>query len=311
MTDILPEGVYPPLPTFFDSQDELDLKTLQRHMRRLAYSGIAGYVLMGTNGEAVHLAPAERAQLIASARELIEQQSLSLPLIVGCGEQSTRTTIQNCRLAADCGAHYTLVLPPFYYRERMHMAALIAHYCTVADQSPLPLIIYNMPASAAGLDLDAATIIELAGHPNIIGVKDSSGNLTKLAQVVATVSPEFRVFAGNAGFFLPALSAGASGVVSALANIYPRAICQVQALFKQGRLAEAQTLQASMIPANAAVTTLYSVPGLKAALQTVAGYGGRPRLPLQLLNEQEYARLTSIFAAAGELAQALPEIPEI
>src|SRR6266704_6680477 len=201
-SSILRDGIYPPLPTFFDQQDELDLVTLRRHIQRLAETGVADYVVMGTNGEAVHLTKEERAQVIEAARDAAGENTT---ILAGCGEQSTRATIANCQQAARSGANAALVLPPFYFKGRMDSRALTAHYRAVADSSPLPVVIYNMPASTAGLDLDATTISTLAEHHNIIGVKDSAGNMAKLAQIVATTSvagegtKHFSVFAGSAG----------------------------------------------------------------------------------------------------------------
>jgi 4-hydroxy-2-oxoglutarate aldolase len=292
MTHKILGGIYPPLPTFFDEQEELDLTTLQRHIQRIAHSGIAGYVLMGSNGEAVHLSSDERRRVIETARQTAGEDA---QILAGCGEQSTLATSANCRQAAQSGADFALVLPPFYFKGRMNNAALLAHYRTVADQSPLPVVIYNMPASTAGLDIDAATIIALAEHPNIVGVKDSAGDMAKLAQVVSNVLPQFRVFAGSAGYLLPALSVGAVGAVAALANIFPREVCRVQELFDTGQMAEARIMQARITPANTAVTTTYSVPGLKAALELTHGYGGRPRSPLLPLTEQECGTLAQIF----------------
>ncbi len=290
MGTLLVPGIYPPLPTFFNESDELDLHTLQRHMHHLRDSGIAGYVLLGSNGEAVHGTSEERIQMVQAAHEVVERDRM--PLIVGCGEQSTRTTLANCRSAAQHGADIALVVPPFYYKGSMTTKALITHYRTIADSSPLPILIYNMPANTAGLDLDAATICTLAEHPNIIGVKDSAGNMAKLAEIVASTSNDFRVFAGSAGYLLSALIVGAVGAVSALANVFPQEVCAVQTLFNAGQLDEARALQARLIPANTAVTTLYNVSGLKAALDLVAGYGGMPRMPLQPLNAQERVKLT-------------------
>ena len=298
MLDMLPSGIYPPLPTFFDHQEELDLATLRRHMLRLADSGIAGYVLMGSNGEAVHLTADERTRVIATAKETVAKLEITMPIIAGCGDQSTKATIAHCQQAARNGADSVLILPPFYYRGRMSRNELIAHYRAVADSSSLPVLLYNMPDSTGGLDLDAATICALAEHPNIIGVKDSAGNIAKLAQIVGAVPSSFRVFAGNAGFLLPALVVGAVGTVSALANIYPRAICHLQALFENGQIEEARAIQARIIPPNAAVTAMYSVPGLKAALELVAGYGGKPRMPLQPVTESERSKLAEILHTA-------------
>ena len=148
----LRSGIYPPLPTFFTSNDELDLRTLRQHIKRIAGSGIAGYVVMGSNGEAVHLSSEERAQVIETTRVEAGEQAL---VLAGCGEQSTRTSIALCRQAAQAGADFALILPPSYYKGRMDSAALLAHYRAIADSSPLPVVIYNMPDSAAGLDLEA------------------------------------------------------------------------------------------------------------------------------------------------------------
>ena len=292
MANIILHGIYPPIPTFFDTQEELDLDTYQRHISRLAEHGITGYVVMGSNGEAVHLSSDERGQVIEAARQAAGPNA---QIIAGCGEQSTRATMRNCEQAAHSGADVVLVLPPFYYKGRMDSTALLAHYQFLADRSPLPLVIYNMPANTAGLDLDAATICALAEHPNIIGVKDSAGNMAKLVQVVARAPAHFRVFAGSAGYLLPALVIGAVGAVAALANVFPREVCRVQELFNAGQLEEARQLQARLTPANTAVTTTYSVPGLKAALELTAGYGGRPRSPLHPLTEQERIQLAKIL----------------
>ncbi len=291
-TPELRSGIYPPLPTFFTSDDELDLRTLQQHIRRIAASGIAGYVVMGSNGEAVHLSSEERAQVIETTRAEAGEQAL---VLAGCGEQSTRTSIALCRKAAQAGANFALILPPFYYKGRMNSAALLAHYRAIADSSPLPVVIYNMPASTAGLDLDAATICALAEHPNIIGVKDSAGNMAKLSQVAASTPARFRVFAGSAGYLLPALAVGAVGAVAALANIFPREVCRLQELFESGQMTEARVLQARLAPSNTAVTSTYSVPGLKAALNMLFDYGGSPRSPLQALTEQERDKLAAIL----------------
>jgi 4-hydroxy-2-oxoglutarate aldolase len=291
-SQMLRDGIYPPLPTFFDQQDELDLVTLRRHMQRLAETGIAGYVIMGTNGEAVHLTKEERTQVVETARAAAGEHAL---ILAGCGEQSTRATIANCQQAAHAGANVALVLPPFYFKGRMDSRALITHYRIVADSSPLPVVIYNMPASTGGLDLDAATICTLAEHPNIIGVKDSAGNMVKLAQIYSATPSRFRVFAGSAGYLLPALTVGAVGAVAALANVFPHEVCRVQELFNAGQLQEARLLQARLAPANTAVTVTYSVPGLKAALELTVGYGGRPRPPLLPLTGEERNHLAEIL----------------
>jgi 4-hydroxy-tetrahydrodipicolinate synthase len=286
-------GIYPPIPTFFDEHEDLDLATLREHLKRLKAAGITNIVALGSNGEAVHLDPSERRQVIATVREAMGAEA---QVLAGVGDNSTRATLALCHLAAETGADVALVLPPHHYRPRMDGLALRAHYLAVADDSPLPVMIYNMPANAAGIDLDAETVIALSAHPNIIGLKDSSGNVAKMAQVVAEARVGFVVLAGSAGFLLPALAVGARGAIAALANIAPRQCLQLVELWQEGRLEEARALQGRLIPVNAAVTSGYGVAGLKAALEFVAHYGGAPRRPLLPLNESERVRLRGLLA---------------
>ncbi len=169
----------------------------------------------------------------------------------------------------------------------------------MADKSPVPIVIYNMPGATGGLDLDAATILAIAEHPRVLGVKDSAGNVTKLAEIVARARPGFRVLAGSAGFLLPALTIGATGAVAALANILPRHCHTLIDLFQSGQLEEARALQARLVPLNTAVTAGYSVPGLKAALELTFGYGGAPRSPLLPLGQSQREHLQRLLAEAA------------
>ncbi|HEY1391106.1 MAG TPA: dihydrodipicolinate synthase family protein [Ktedonobacterales bacterium] len=296
-------GIYPPVPTFFDDDENLDLATLREHLKRVKAAGIANIVALGSNGEAVHLDHDERRQVIATTREVMGAEA---QVLAGVGDNSTRATLGLCRLAAESGADVALVLPPHHYRPRMDGFALRAHYLAVADGSPLPVMIYNMPANAAGIDLDAETVIALSAHPNIIGLKDSSGNVAKMAQVVAEARDGFVVLAGSAGFLLPALAVGARGAIAALANIAPRECLRLVELWQAGKLEEARALQARLIPVNAAVTSGYGVAGLKAALEFVAHYGGSPRRPLPPLNEGERVRLRGLLAEADLLHALRP-----
>jgi 4-hydroxy-2-oxoglutarate aldolase len=190
----------------------------------------------------------------------------------------------------------------------MNATAIRAHYLAVADASPIPVMIYNMPANAAGLDLDAETVITLSAHPNIIGMKDSSGNVAKLAEVVAGARADFATLAGSAGFLLPALVVGARGAIAALANIAPRECLELVALYESGKMDEARTLQARLIPVNTAVTSGYGVPGLKAALEFVAHYGAAPRRPLAPLGQSERVKLRSLLAEA-DLLRGMRPVP--
>src|SRR5487761_2324639 len=175
-------GIYPPVPTFFHEDESLDLDTLRTHIARLREQGIVNIVALGSNGEAVHLDRDERRAVIGAVRAAA---GANAQILAGAGGQSTRETIALCELAAEAGADVALILPPSHYGGKMGMAVQRAHFLAVADASPLPVMIYNMPNNAAGVDLDAETVIMLSAHPNIAGVKDSSGNVAKLAEIVA------------------------------------------------------------------------------------------------------------------------------
>lgn len=297
-------GIYPPVPTFFREDEALDLETLREHIRRLRERGIANIVALGSNGEAVHLDADERSAVIATIREAAGPDA---QVLAGAGAQSTRETAALCQLAASAGADVALVLPPSYYRGRMDAMALRGHVLAVADASPLPVLIYNMPANAAGVDLDAETVITLSAHPNIVGIKDSAGNMAKLAEIAAGAREGFAVLAGSAGFLLPALAVGAAGAIAALANVAPEACLRLLALFEEGKLDDARQLQARLVPVNTAVTSGYGVAGLKAALQFVAHYGGEPRRPLAPLGEAERVRLRSLLAQADMMQGMRPK----
>jgi 4-hydroxy-2-oxoglutarate aldolase len=291
------QGIYPPVPTFFDANGDLDLETLRSHIRRLTEPGncwVAGIVALGSNGEAAHLNDAERDTVIRTIRETTPAE---IPVLAGASAQSTRGTIALCKAAAQSGAAAALVLPPSYFR--LPRLALLQHYRAVADASPIPVVIYNMPASTGGVDLDAATILAIGEHPRVLGVKDSAGNVTKLAEIVASARQGFRTLAGSAGFLLPTLAVGGIGAVAALANILPRQCYEVIDLFNQGKLAEARELQGRLVPLNTAVTSGYGVPGLKAALDLSAGYGGAPRAPLLPLDESDREQLKSYLKKAN------------
>ncbi len=318
----IPGGVYPPLPTFFDRYGDVDVETLRRHVLWLAEFPLAGVLALGSNGEAMLLDDHERVQVITTVRaamgDAVAQSSTASGwrLLAGCADLSTRGTIHRCQVASDAGADVAVVLPPFAFPTQMSMAALRDHYFAVADASPIPVIIYNMPANAANIDLSAEQIIALAEHTNIIGVKDSGGNIAKLTRIAASTKPHFAVLAGSGSFLLPTLSVGGTGAIAAVANVVPGHTAAIYHLW-QGRFAagsfiaiqqretHARLLQAAIIPLNQFVTATYGVAGLKAALEIARGYGGEPRAPLLPLDtagrtaiHSAYSTLMSIDPAA-------------
>ena len=288
------EGIFPPIPTPFDADDDIDLAALAENLDWWNRFDLAGIVVLGSNGEGVLLDEAEKLRLIEAARAATPEDR---SLIAGTGLQSTRATIALTRAVAAAGADFALVLPPSYYKGLMTDVVLERHFRAVADASPIPVVLYNMPA-CTGIDLSAELIADLAGHGNIVGLKDSSGSVVKLGRIRGEADGGFRILAGSADFLLPALSVGAVGGVLALANIAPAECVEIHRLFAEGDTDAAAALQIRMIPPNAAVTRRWGVPGLKAAMEMLGLRGGPVRPPLLPLADAQRDELRSILIEA-------------
>lgn len=289
------EGVFPPIPTPFDAQGDVSYGALTQNLAHWHQYDLSGYVVLGSNGETAYLGEREKANVLEKAREAISPNKL---MIAGTGCESVRQTIALTGQAARIGADAALVLTPHFFG--LKSENLVAYYDAVADMSPIPVILYNVP-KFTHVDLDAATIAQAAGHPNIAGIKDSGGNITKIADVVRRTGPDFQVLAGSAGFLFASLAVGAVGGVVALANIAPAQTIEIYRLFKAGRWDEAAALQRQMIPVNAAVTARFGVPGLKAALDMLGWHGGPVRRPLFDLDAGDRQSLREVLVAGGLL----------
>jgi 4-hydroxy-2-oxoglutarate aldolase len=286
-------GVYVPTMCFFEPDTEnVDTAAIARHAVKLARAGVTGLATQGSNGEAVHLTHSERQLVTATTRKALNDTGFSgLPIIVGCGSQSTRETIQYCEEAWEAGGDYALVLPPSYYSPLFAPSSetIIEFFQTVADSSPIPLIIYNYPGAVGGLDLSSDVIVKLSAHPNIVGVKLTCGNTGKLNRVAAATRklsknynpqhPDFLVLAGSADFSIQSLVAGGHGILAGLANIAPKACIKTIELYRQGKVAEAQQMQ-EIVSQGDWTAIQGGVVGVKAGLQAWMGYGGFARSPL-------------------------------
>jgi 4-hydroxy-2-oxoglutarate aldolase len=290
-------GVFPPIPTPFDAQGEVDCGVLTANLERWNAYGLAGYVVTGSNGEAAFLTEEEKRRVWETARQAIPADKL---LIAGTGCESTSQTIALTRVAAEAGADAALVVTPHYYANLASSQALLRHYRAVADASPIPIVLYTVP-KFTHVDLDAATIARASLHPNIVGIKDSSGDLIKLADTVGLTGPDFQVLAGSGGFFLAGLAVGAVGCVPALGNVAPQEVIDIQHLFEARRTDDAAELQRRMVPVNTAVTARFGVPGLKAALDVLGYYGGPVRAPLMDLGESDRRIVQDILVEGGLL----------
>lgn len=289
------EGVFPPIPTPFDVDGKILHDKLKSNLARWNETGLHGYVVLGSNGEYVLLNESERAAVWETARAAIPRDKL---FFAGTGSESTQTAIALTMRAAELGADAAMVVTPHYYKSQLNAQALINHYRVIADASPIPIILYNFPPST-GIDLDAATVLQLAQHPNIAGIKDSSGNVTKFAEIVKGAPADFALLAGSGAYFYPSLCVGAKGCVPALGNIAARECVALYDAFRAGRHEEARAIQLRVVALNAAITSKWSVPGLKAALDELKFYGGPPRLPLRVLGEEERKMLRVLMKEAG------------
>jgi 4-hydroxy-2-oxoglutarate aldolase len=293
------EGIYAPVPTPYDpgGSEEICLEAFQSNMSKWAASSIDGIVVCGSNGELPFITVDERARLTASARDALRQHGSDKKIITGAFMHSTRETAACCRAAADAGADAVLVLPPHYFKAS-GMRGATSYFESVADASPIPVVLYNMPGNT-GVDMDAGAVIHLARHPNIIGIKDTSGDMTKLGTMMSAQGDGFSVFCGSANYFLPALSLGATGGTLAAANLYPEFCRKLVETYRSSRYDEARAMQQRLLPVSDALTRRFGIPGLKAALDRAGLYGGPCRRPLLPLDGDSKMELFKILDESG------------
>jgi 4-hydroxy-2-oxoglutarate aldolase len=291
------EGVLIPVPTPFRGE-ELALDGLRENLARWNQTDLAGYVLLGSTGEFPMLSEAERDQVLATAREATPDDKV---FIAGTGANSTQQTVRFTRRAAEMGAEVALVITPYYFKRGFSPPATqLRHYRAVADASPIPVFIYNFPQNT-GINLDPETVATLAEHPNIRGIKDSSGDIPQAAHIIHATPKDFAVLVGAALAFLPALSVGAAGGILALGNVAPREVSQLYRLARAGRLEEAKEIAYRLVPVDRVVHGRYGIGGLKAALDLQAAYGGAPRAPLATPDGDAIEEIREILATAGLL----------
>ncbi len=300
------EGIYPPIPTPFDDDGALALDRLAINVEKWNAAstetrGLAGYVVMGSNGEAPHLSRDEAAQLVVAARQAA---SPSMKVIAGTGQLSTWASVEATQRAADAGADAVLVITPFYYKGEMTSDALKRHFFAVADASPVPVLVYNVPANT-GFNIPLAVVPDLAAHDNLAGIKDSAGDVNQLAELVRlTRDQDFEVLSGNFGALLPAMTFGVKGAILAVANVAPNECLALFEAARAGRWDEAGEAHLRLLPVARAVTSQFGVPGLKAALDLLGYFGGMPREPLLSVPDSTREHVANVLREAGLLAGA-------
>lgn len=290
-------GVFAPVPTAFDAEGNLALDRFQANIRALCDAGLDGVVLLGSNGEYVSLSEAEKLEVIRAGLEALPPGKLGL---VGTGCESTRQTIALTEAAGRLGAHAAMVVHPFYYKPLMTRPALLAHYRAVAAASPVPIMLYSVP-KFTGFDLPVDVTVTLSHEPNIIGIKDSAGNVIQLHEILLKARPDWNVLVGTGSALMAALAVGVGGGVLALANVAPRECAALYRLCRAGQWDEARELQSRLLPVNQAVGGSLGIPGVKAAMEMLGLYGGAPRLPLLPLGEPDRTVLHGLLSAAGLL----------
>jgi 4-hydroxy-2-oxoglutarate aldolase len=287
-------GIFPPTPTpFVDGEVAYD--RLIQNLKLWNQTGLAGYLILGSNGEFVYLEEEEKIKVLQTVRENIPR---AMKMIAGTGCESTRETIKLTRKAAQVGADYALVVTPSYFKAKMGEAELFAHYSAVAEASPIPILLYSVP-QFTGVILPPVVVARLAEHPNIAGMKDSSGNIATFSDYLRLTPESFDILVGTATVFYSAIGLGAKGGILALANVAPKECVQLYNLLTLGKWREARELQFQLLPVDRALTAQYGIGGLKAALNILGYYGGPPRLPLLPPSPEDVKKIEAILEQAG------------
>lgn len=293
-------GVLLPVTTPFHANGALDFDGLRSNFRKWNETGVAGYVVLGSTGERVHLDESEYIQVVAAAREEVTEGKV---FIVGAGQQSTRGTINEIkRVAAAVQLNAVLVITPHFYRPAITQDALVNHYTEVADDSPVPVILYSMP-TLTGIRIEPATAARLSQHENIVGIKDSSADIAVLAETIKLVRKDFAVLTGNGTVFQEGLRAGACGGILAVGCIAPALCIAIFSAVKSGEAERAVALQAALTPLAQAVTTRFGIGGLKAALGMKGYSGGAVRTPLASPDDAARAAIRRCLEDADKALQ--------
>jgi len=291
-------GVYPALTTPFAADGSVSLTDLKYNIERYNSTGLAGYTVLGSTGESVLLSQAEMDGVLATVKEAAGQGKR---LIAGTGAESTAETIERTKRAAEFGYHLALVKTPHYYKPAYKPDVLIAHYRRVADASPIPVLLYSVPIFTA-ITLEAPEVAVLSEHPNIVGIKESSGHVMRVAEMVAETSSDFQVLTGSAPTLLAGLTVGAKGAILALASGLPEKCVELFELARAGHIEKARTLQTALLKISKVVASEHAIAGVKFVMDQGGYQGGIPRLPLVPLSPAYQQRILESLARLEPVA---------
>ena len=296
------DGLFPPMITPFTKEGEVDYTAFCENVEHWNQDDLAGYLVNGSNGETAYLTEAEKIEVVKLTVKYTKPGRI---VLAGTGLESLSETIRFTNLCASLGAQYALVLTPSYYSDSMTSAAFIDFFSRVADKADIPILLYNVP-KFTHVNIKADAVAALAQHPNIIGMKDSTGDVPQLATFKrVTANQDFEIFVGTASAWYPALAIGVNAGVHAVSNCAPNATAAVQTAFKAGDHEKAIAVYQAVFPLNAAVTGTYGIAGLKYACDVLGYKGGEVRCPLQPLNDSNRADIKRVIDTTREQLQAL------
>ncbi|MDQ2843688.1 MAG: dihydrodipicolinate synthase family protein [Acidobacteriota bacterium] len=286
------QGIFPALTTCFDHEGNLYKVKVFHNIEKLNTIALSGYVVCGSTGETPLMSSDERLQLMSWIKEA---SAPGKTLIAGVGAESVHETVRMANKAAEIGYEAALVLTPFYYRNQMHRPETQAlFFRAVADRSKLPVVLYNIP-QVTDYHLPAETVAELSHHPNIAGMKDSSGDLEKMSDTLKLVKPGFQILTGSGASIWDALQRGASGAILAIANALPYACVTIWEAFRTRQQEAAQDWQDRIMPLSRLIGGQYGIPALKYAMDLGGYYGGVPRLPFTPVSNEVKTVIQAVF----------------
>lgn len=291
-------GIFPALTTPYQQDGCVSIAQFKSNLARYNQTGISGYVVLGSTGESVLLTIPESESLLVAA---LESSVPGILPIAGTGAESTAETIAKTKRAASLGYQVALVKTPYYYKPAYKPEVYLRHYRAVADASPIPILLYSVPVFT-GVSLETPEIVALAQHSNIIGMKDSSGAIQRIVEVVGQAPKRFQMLTGAAAVLYPALLSGAKGAILALASPLPEKCVELFNHWKFGRFAEAQALQQRLAEVTKTIVSEASIPGVKYAMDLRGFHGGLPRLPLLPLSEAKKQQIAELLGKLEPIA---------
>ena len=291
------KGVIPPMITPFKESGDVDYDGFASNVQKWNQDKMSGYLVIGSNSETCYLSEEEKLELV---KLTVKNAAPGRAIMAGTGLESARETITFTNKCARLGAQSALVLTPHYYGGSMNTSAMIKFFTAVADSSDIPVLLYNV-SKFTGVNISAEAVAELSRHPNIVGMKDSNGDVPQLATFLRVADPSFQVMTGTFSAWYPALTLGITGIISAMANCCPNEITEVQELFDAGEWECARDLYQRMFPVNGAVTGGFGIAGLKFATDYCGYTGGYVRNPLSDSSEEDKKKLAAILQKAKVL----------